>query len=389
MTSGNLACLEMGARGGARGVARYIGSAALHAIGTNLADRIYLDHAATTPMIPAAVAAVNEGMAHWANPSSPHAEGRAARAALEAARSRIAAAYGWAHETILTSGASESLWIGLRRSMAERVLISAVEHDSVLRHAEGAQVLPVGRDGTLDLDALRAAIGPRVMLCVQRTNSETGVIQPIEAIAGIVREAGGILMVDAAQMPARASAAVLRHADLLVISAHKRGGPPGMGALFVRDLALLMPMGGQEKGYRAGTENLPGALGFAAAAEMPEDLHGPAALRARLEAALDGAEIVGAGSSRSPLIGAYRMPGVSAAAQLIRFDLAGISVSAGSACSSGSLRPSHVLTAMGWAEPALREVVRVSFGRATTEAEVDAFAALWRAIAADARVRAA
>ena len=162
-----------------------------------------------------------------------------------------------------------------------------------------------------------------------------------------------------------------------------------MGALFVRDLALLMPMGGQEKGYRAGTENLPGALGFAAAAEMPEDLHGPAALRARLEAALDGAEIVGAGSSRSPLIGAYRMPGVSAAAQLIRFDLAGISVSAGSACSSGSLRPSHVLTAMGWTEPALREVVRVSFGRATTEAEVDAFAALWRAIAADARVRAA
>lgn len=354
-----------------------------------MADRIYLDHAATTPMIPAAVAAVNEGMAHWANPSSPHAEGRAARAALEAARSRIAAAYGWAHETILTSGASESLWIGLRRSMAERVLISAVEHDSVLRHAEGAQVLPVGRDGTLDLDALRAAIGPRVMLCVQRTNSETGVIQPIEAIAGIVREAGGILMVDAAQMPARASAAVLRHADLLVISAHKRGGPPGMGALFVRDLALLMPMGGQEKGYRAGTENLPGALGFAAAAEMPEDLHGPAALRARLEAALDGAEIVGAGSSRSPLIGAYRMPGVSAAAQLIRFDLAGISVSAGSACSSGSLRPSHVLTAMGWTEPALREVVRVSFGRATTEAEVDAFAALWRAIAADARARAA
>ena len=340
-------------------------------------------------MIDAARDAVIEGMARWANPSSPHAEGRAARAALEDARTRIAAAYGWAHETILTSGASESLWIGLRRSMAERVLITAVEHDSVLRYAEGAQVLPVLADGTLDLDALRAAMGPRVLLCVQRTNSETGVIQPIEAIAAIVHEAGGLLLVDAAQMPARASAAVLRHADLVAVSAHKRGGPPGIGALFVRDFAALLPMGGQEKGYRAGTENLPGALGFAAAVDVAEDLRGPAALRARLEAALEGAEVVGAESARSPLIGAYRMPGVSAAAQLIRFDMAGISVSAGSACSSGSLRPSHVLTAMGWTEPALREVVRVSFGRSTTEAEIDTFAALWRAIADEARARAA
>lgn len=389
MTSGNVACLELGARSGARGVARYIGSGALHAIGTNLADRIYLDHAATTPMTEAAVAAVAEGMARWANPSSPHAEGRAARAALEGARAKIAAAYGWAHELVLTSGASESLHLALSRSMAERRLITAVEHDSVLRHAEGATVLPVLADGTLDLDALRAAMGPRVLVCVQRTNSETGVIQPIEAIAGIVHEAGGILLVDAAQMPARASAAVLRHADLVAVSAHKRGGPPGIGALFVRDFAALMPMGGQEKGYRAGTENLPGALGFAAAVEEPEDLRGPAALRARLEAALVGAEIVGAESARSPLIGAYRMPGISAAAQLIRFDMAGFAVSAGSACSSGSMRPSHVLSAMGWSEPALREVVRVSFGRGTTEAEVDAFAALWREIAAEARARAA
>lgn len=351
--------------------------------------RIYLDHAATTPMLPEAMAAVADGMARWANPSSPHAEGRAARAALENARSRIAAAYGWAHETVLTSGASESLWIGLRRSMAERVLITAVEHDSVLRYAEGATVLPVLADGTLDLDALRAAIGPRVLLCVQWANSETGVIQPIEAIAGIVKAAGGILLVDAAQMPARGSAAVLRYADLVAVSAHKRGGPPGIGALFVRDFGVLMPVGGQEKGYRAGTENLPGALGYAAAVEVAEDLARPAALRERLEAALPGAEIVGADSARSPLIGAYRMPGVSSAAQLIRFDMAGFAVSVGSACSSGSLRPSHVLTAMGWDEPALREVVRVSFGRGTTEAEVDAFAALWREIVADAKARAA
>ncbi|RYE02841.1 MAG: aminotransferase class V-fold PLP-dependent enzyme [Sphingomonadales bacterium] len=354
-----------------------------------MADRIYLDHAATTPMLPEAVAAVADGMARWANPSSPHADGRAARALLEGARARIAAAYGWAHEVILTGGASESLHLALSRSMAERRLITAVEHDSVLRHGEGAKVLPVLADGTLDLDALRAAIGSRVLLCVQWANSETGVRQPIEAIAQIVHEAGGLLLVDAAQMSARADTSVMRHADLVAVSAHKRGGPPGIGALLVRDFAALMPMGGQEKGYRAGTENLPGALGFATAVETAEDLRAPAALRARLEAALPGVEIVGAGSVRTPLIGAYRMPGVSSAAQLIRFDIAGFAVSAGSACSSGSMRPSHVLSAMGWTEPALREVVRVSFGRGTTEAEVDAFAAMWREIAADARTRAA
>ncbi|WHU03338.1 aminotransferase class V-fold PLP-dependent enzyme [Sphingomonas sp. NIBR02145] len=358
-----------------------------------MAERIYLDHAATTPMLAEAMAAVEAGMRHWANPSSPHAEGRAARAALEKARAEVAAAYGWAHELVFTGGASESLHMALTRSMAERRLISAVEHDSVLRHSEGAQVLPVDGNGVLRLDALEAALaqGPRALVGVQRTNSETGVIQPIEAIAGIVHAAGGILLVDAAQMPVRASAAVLRHADLVAVSAHKRGGPPGIGALLVRDFGTLLPMGGQEKGYRAGTENLPGALGYAAAVSVPEDLERMAALRARLEAAIlaEGGEVVGAATSRSPLIGAYRMPGVSSAAQLIRFDMAGISVSAGSACSSGSMRPSHVLSAMGWEEPALREVVRVSFGRGTTEAEVDAFTTLWRQIAIEARTRAA
>ena len=358
-----------------------------------MADRIYLDHAATTPMTEAAIAAVSEGMSRWANPSSPHAEGRAARAALEEARTRIAAAYGWPHELVLTSGASESLHLALTRSMAERRVITALEHDSVLRHSEGAQVLPVDADGILDLDALRAALqgAPRTLLCVQWANSETGVRQPIAAIAEIVHAAGGILLVDAAQMPARADETVLRHADLVAVSAHKRGGPPGIGALLVRDFAALLPMGGQEKGYRAGTENLPGALGYAAAVAEPEDLARMAQLRAGLETVIRaaGGEVVGEASARSPLIGAYRMPGVSAAAQLIRFDLGGISVSAGSACSSGSMRPSHVLSAMGWQEPELREVVRVSFGRSTTEAEVMRFAEAWRGIAEGARVRAA
>lgn len=358
-----------------------------------LADRIYLDHAATTPMLPEAIAAVEAGMRNWANPSSPHAEGRAARAALERARSDVAAAYGWAHELVFTSGASESLHMALTRSMAPRRLISAVEHDSVLRHAEGAQVLPVDAGGILRLDALQAALaeGPRVLVGIQWANSETGVRQPVAEIAALVHASDGILLVDAAQMPARADDAVLRHADLVAVSAHKRGGPPGIGALLVRDFGTLLPMGGQEKGYRAGTENLPGALGYTIAVQMTEDLPRMAALRARLDAAIleSGGDVVASNSPKTPLIGAYRMPGVSSAAQLIRFDLAGISVSAGSACSSGSMRPSHVLSAMGWEEPALREVVRVSFGRGTTEAEVDAFTTLWRQIAIEARTRAA
>lgn len=344
-------------------------------------------------MLPEARAAGEAGMRDWANPSSPHAEGRAARAALEAARARIAAAYGWAHEVVLTGGASESIQLALGRSVVARRLITAVEHDAVLRHAEGAAVLPVDAGGIIDFGALDSALaGPgRALLCVQWANSETGIRQPIAAIAERVHAAGGVLMVDAAQMPARADDAVLRHADLVVVSAHKRGGPPGVGALLVRDFGVLLPMGGQEKGYRAGTENLPGALGFAAALAVPEDLGRMAALRARLEAAIvaEGGEVVGAASPRSPLIGAYRMPGVSAAAQLIRFDLGGIAVSAGSACSSGSMRPSHVLSAMGWSEPALREVVRVSFGRDTEEAAIDRFLSEWRAIFAAARARAA
>lgn len=379
----------MWARGSAETGAGYIDLTPRQAIGTiPLTDRIYLDHAATTPMLPEARAAVIEGMAHWANPSSPHAEGRAARAALEGARRAVAGAYGWPHELIFTSGASEALHIALRRSMARATLITAVEHDAVLRLAEGARTLPVDAHGIIDRDALKAAVGPDTALCVQWANSETGVRQPIAEIAEIVHEAGGMLIVDAAQMPAGIDPAI-KQADLVVVSAHKRGGPPGVGALLVRDFGTLLPTGGQEKGYRAGTENLPGALGYAAALAVPEDMGAMARLRARLEAALPGVEVVGAASPRSPLIGAYRMPGVSSAAQLIRFDLAGISVSAGSACASGSLRPSHVLTAMGWDEPALREVVRVSFGRGTTEAEVDAFAALWRTVAEEARARAA
>jgi cysteine desulfurase len=375
-------------------VRAYIGKMRLFAIGTNcLADRLYLDHAATTTMLPEAIAGMATGMAHWANPSSPHAEGRAARAALEEARGRIAAAYGWTGELILTSGASEALAIGLGRSVAERRVISAVEHDAAIRAASDAAVIAVDAQGVIDPASLDTAmqIAGRPVVAIQWANSETGVRQSIAALAETVHAAGGLLLVDAAQMPARADLAVAEHADFVAISAHKRGGPPGIGALLVRDLATLLPTGGQERGYRPGTENLPAALGFAAALGVPEDVETMAALRAKLDDAIarSGGMVVASGASRHPAIGSYRLPGLAAATQLIRFDMAGIAVSAGSACSSGSMKPSHVLGAMGWSVEASREVVRVSFGRGTSEADIDRFIAEWRGVSRSARAFAA
>ena len=326
-----------------------------------------------------------EGHAHWANPSSPHAEGRRARAQVEGARRAVAAAYGWESETLFTSGASESLAIVLSRALADRVLVSGVEHDAVLRAAGRASTIPVGPDGYVDPDVLaQALLGEgRALVAIQWANSETGVRQPIARLAAVAHSAGARLLVDAAQMPAGADNAAAEHADFVALSAHKRGGPPGVGALLVRDLATLSPSGGQERGYRPGTENLPGILGYAAALAEPEDLSRLATLRATLDDAIrrSGGEIVGEASRRHPAIGAYRMPGVASATQLIRFDIAGFAVSAGSACASGSLKPSHVLAAMGWDEATGREVVRVSFGRTTDEADIAAFVQAWREVA--------
>jgi cysteine desulfurase len=327
--------------------------------------RIYLDHAATTPMRPEAIAAVSEGMTRWANPSSPHAEGRAARAALEDARSRIAKALGWPHHVILTSGASEAIALALRGRTDVHML--ATEHDAVLRPGRGA-IVPVGSDGL-------AGPLPAGFVAIQSANSETGVLQQVAHAA----------LRDCAQTAGKLP---LPHADLIVVSAHKLGGPPGIGALLVRDLGLLEPTGGQERGYRAGTENLPGALGFAAALEAPRDwFDAMPALRAQLDAAIlaAGGEIVAATSPRIPTIAAYRMPGVSSAAQLIRFDMAGFAVSAGSACSSGSMRPSHVLAAMGYLPAIASEIVRVSFGWTTTADDVARFADAWTRTARDVR----
>jgi len=334
--------------------------------------RIYLDHAATTPVIPAAREAMADAMARWANPSSPHSEGRAARAALENARARVAASLNWDGEVIFTSGASEAIAIALRGHDA---IASAVEHDVVLAVA-GATRLPVGPDGYVDLNTIKGA----GRYAVQSVNNETGVIQPMAEIADIVRANGGILFADCSQSAGKLP---LPDADLLCVSAHKLGGPPGMGALLVRNLGLLTPTGGQEQGYRRGTENLPAAIGFATAIDAGFAwMEKAARLRDMLDAEItaSGGIVVAEASSRLATIGSYRMPGVAASSQLINFDMAGIAVSAGSACSSGTLKTSHVLRAMGWDERSASEVVRVSFNADTSESDVARFLDVWRNI---------
>lgn len=334
--------------------------------------RIYLDHAATTPIIPAAREAMADAMVRWANPSSPHSEGRAARAALENARTRVAAALNWDGEVIFTSGASEAIAIALRGHDA---IASAVEHDAVLAVA-GATRLPVGPDGYVDRNAIK---GP-ARYAVQSVNNETGVIQPMAEIADIVRANGGILFADCSQSAGKLP---LPDADVMCVSAHKLGGPPGMGALLVRNLGLLTPTGGQEQGYRRGTENLPAAIGFATALDAGFAwVEKAVRLRELLDAEVtaSGGVVVAEASNRLATIGSYRMPGVAASSQLINFDMAGIAVSAGSACSSGTLKTSHVLGAMGWDERSASEVVRVSFNADTSESDVARFLDVWRNI---------
>lgn len=340
-------------------------------------SRIYLDHAATTPLLPAAREAMMEGFAVWANPSSPHAAGRHARALLEEARRRIGAALEWDGHVILTSGASEAIALAIGHCRAERVLAGATEHDAVLRLVPEADRLAVDAGG---LVALPDAIERGTLVAVQQVNSETGVIQPIEDVARQLHEGDATLFADCSQSAGKL--ALPRGADMIAISAHKLGGPIGIGALLVRDLSLLRARGGQEQGYRGGTEAMPLALGFAAALEASRQWQAEIAdLRSHLEIGIKagGGEVVAEISPRLSTIGSYRRPGVSAQAQLIRLDMAGIAVSAGSACSSGSLRPSHVLSAIGWGEAAASEVIRVSMGHDTQARDIDAFLGEWQA----------
>lgn len=339
-------------------------------------DRIYLDHAATTPMLPEARAAMAEAFARWANPSSPHAEGRAAKTALEEARAAIKTALEWPYELIFTSGATEAAALALSGAKIGGRAVSAVEHDSIRRAAPDAMGIGVDADGRVDLDAI-----PRdALVAIQTANSETGVIQPAEAVAAAIRDRGGLWLADAAQTAAKLP---LPNADMIIVSAHKMGGPPGVGALLIKDLNDLAPIGGQEKGYRGGTENLPGAIGFAAALGARGPREPLAALRQRLDEGVRaaGGRIVAENSPRLPEIASYRLPGTAAAAQLIELDSAGIAVSAGSACSSGTLKPSTVLTAMGWSEEQAREVIRISLAPETRETEVERFLEVWTRLA--------
>ena len=353
-----------------------------------MSPRLYLDHAATTPVLPEARAAMADALGRWANPSSPHADGRAARAALEEARAAVAEALGWRHDVIFTSGATEAIAIAAKRGTAGRRHRGATEHHAVMAAmGADAQVIPVDENGLVEPGGLEQP----GLVAIQHVNNETGVIQPIEELAAAVRAAGSLLLADCAQSAGKLP---LPDADFIAVSAHKLGGPPGIGALLVKDVATLTPSGGQEKGYRRGTENVPAAAGFAAAVQARTFAHAMphlAELRARLEAGISeaGGLVVAADGPRLATIGAYAMRGVSAPSQLVQFDLAGIAVSAGSACSSGSMKPSHVLSAMGVSAEIASATVRVSFGPQTGAADVERFLAEWRRIASTAGARAA
>jgi cysteine desulfurase len=379
------------------GVGSYIGALDDVAIGRNprllnAAPRLYLDHAATTPVLPEAQAAMVGALGGWANPSSPHADGRRARAALEEGRKTTADMLGWRHDVILT-GASEAIQIVATRAKVERHIVGPTEHEAVLAAmGAAAELLPVDRNGLIDLSALERALaeGP-ALVAVQYVNNETGVIQPIDRIYDRVREAGSLLLADCAQAAGKIA---LPDADFIAVSAHKFGGPPGMGALLVKDLATLEPSGGQERGYRRGTENVPAAAGMAAALQadaFAEAMPRLTALRRRLDenVAAEGGIVIASQAPRIATIGAYAMPGVASASQLVQFDLAGISVSAGSACSSGSMKPSRVLAAMHVAEDIAGCVIRVSFGPDTNEDDIERFLGEWRRIHSNAKARAA
>ena len=334
---------------------------------------------------------MSRGYDNWANPSSPHAEGRAARALLEEARAGIAEALGWRHDVIFTSGASEAVEIAAKRVRLDGRVHGATEH-AIVPYAMGAgsAVIPVGPDGLIDEEALDEVLarGP-ALVAIQQVNNETGVIQPLERIAPRIRAAGSLLLADCAQSAGKLP---LPDADFIAACGHKLGGPPGIGVLLVRDLATLEAIGGQERGYRRGTQDMPAALGFAAAlSARPYDMQHLADLRSQLETGVReaGGAIIAEHAPRIGTIGSVALPGMSSSSLLVQFDLAGIAVSSGSACSSGKMKASAVLAAMNVPAEIADSFVRVSFGPHTSGADVERFLAEWRRIASRAKAQAA
>lgn len=363
--------------------------------------RHYLDANASEPLRPEARAAVLATFAEPGNPASVHADGRAARRILEDAREAIARAFGASPAgVVFTSGAAEANALALHAfAPGRRIIVGATEHDLVRAAAPDAHRLPVDRDGVVDLDALAALLaGGPALVALMAANNETGTIQPIAAAAALCRRFGAWLHVDAVQAAGRGEVDL---ADLgaqsLALSGHKLGGPMGAGALLLCPDAPaprpLLPGGGQERGWRAGTPPLPAIAGFAAAvcaaaaapADAPDRLAG---LRLVIEHAAVGAGAVvcGAAAPRLANTTCLALPGVRADAQVIALDLAGIAVSAGAACSSGKVAASHVLAAMGLG-PLAGQAIRVSLPWNATAADAAAFADAYPRIAA--RLRAA
>jgi cysteine desulfurase len=353
----------------------------------------YLDWNATAPLRPQAAAAMSAALVRCGNPSSVHRWGRAARQAVERARSAVGALLRAPPEGIIfVSGGTEANHLALLGARRNRVLVSAVEHDSVLRAVPEAERIPVDRDGIVVLDALDRllAADPRpALVSVMLANNETGVVQPVAEIARIARVRGALFHCDAAQAAGKiALDAGAIGADLVTLSGHKLGGPPGIGALVVTgelELAPLLRGGGQERGRRAGTENLVGIAGFAAAATAADEQVAVydriRALRDTLEAGVTAvapeAVVLCAEAPRLPNTAAVAMPGVAADTQVIAFDLEGVMVSAGAACSSGKVGPSHVLQAMGIEPHLAASTIRVSLGWASSETDVARFLGAW------------
>ncbi|MGW1422796.1 cysteine desulfurase family protein [Bradyrhizobium manausense] len=368
-------------------------------------NRVYLDWNATTPLRPEARAAMVAAYERIGNPSSVHAEGREARRLVEEARATLAAAVGaLPRNVVFTSAGTEAnalaLSPGLRGGAGEpvqRLLVSAIEHASVLAGgrfpAERISQIRVTRSGIVDLDHLRALLadGPPALVSVMAANNETGTLQPVAEAARIVREAGGLLHVDAIQALGKIAFNINAiGADLATFSAHKIGGPKGVGALIVAEgLAGLEPVlrgGGQELGRRAGTENVAGIAAFGAAVKaalqaLPEDAERMTTLRDCLEnglRAIAGATIFADQVARLPNTVLFTAPGLKAETAVIGFDLEGIAVSSGSACSSGKVQPSHVLSAMGFDATVAQGAVRLSLGWSTEPADINRTLEAWR-----------
>lgn len=353
---------------------------------------VYLDYNASAPLRPEAFAAVQAASALAGNPSSVHRFGRLARRALEDAREQVAAMVGARPEQVVfTGGGTEANNLAVLGAGRDRILASAIEHDSVLS-AGKAEAVPVGSDGRIDLAALAAKLAADsrpALVAVMLANNETGVIQPVAEAARIAHDHGALLLCDAVQAAGRLPIDMAAlGADFLTLSAHKLGGPKGAGATVLgSDLPLSARQlgGGQERGRRAGTENLSGIAGFGAvaalASEAIADQPRLAALRDRLEAGIrrlaGDVVVAGALAPRLANTSTVVLPGVPAERQVIGLDLAGVAVSAGAACSSGKLRASPVLAAMGYSPALAGCAIRVSLGWQSVDQDVDRFLEAW------------